>query len=156
MLAIFLKTLPFFAIIGLGYMAGMGIVLWMLGRNLGLRDRNLMRLYYGAPSMREAASFVRTLLLYTVTFEVLGALALFGGFLAEGIPAGQGVWWAVFHAISSGATYTNCLFSGQRALRGGAIFNNSASPTFNNCTIASNYSYEEGAAFFNFNDCNWH
>ncbi len=86
---------------GLGYMAGMGIVLWVLGRNLGLRDRNLMRLYYGAPSMRESASFVRTIIIYTLTFEVLGTLALLGGFVSAGVPLGRSVWWAVFHAISA-------------------------------------------------------
>ncbi len=86
---------------GLGYMAGIGIVLWMLGRNLGLRDRHLMRLYYGAPSMREAASFLRTIVIYTATFEILGALALFAGFTAAGVPAGRSVWWAVFHSVSA-------------------------------------------------------
>jgi len=86
---------------GLGYMAGIGIVLWVLGRNLGLRDRNLMRLYYGAPSMREAASFVRTIVIYSATFEILGALALFGGFTAAGVPAGRSLWWAVFHSVSA-------------------------------------------------------
>jgi len=86
---------------GLGYMAGMGIILWVLGRNLGLRDRNLMRLYYGAPSMRESVSFVRTIVIYTVTFEVLGALALFGGFVSAGVPVARSVWWAIFHAISA-------------------------------------------------------
>ena len=86
---------------GLGYMAGMGIVLWVLGRNLGLRDRNLMRLYYGAPSMREAASFARTIVIYSATFEILGALALFGGFVAAGVPVGRSVWWGIFHAVSA-------------------------------------------------------
>ncbi len=86
---------------GLGYMAGMGIVLWVLGRNLGLRDRNLMRLYYGAPTMRETVSFVRTIVIYTATFEILGAIALFGGFVAAGVPVGRSVWWAVFHAVSA-------------------------------------------------------
>ena len=86
---------------GLGYMAGMGIVLWVLGRNLGLRDRNLMRLYYGAPSMRESVSFVRTIVLYTLTFEVLGTLALLGGFVSAGVPVARSVWWAVFHAVSA-------------------------------------------------------
>ena len=74
---------------GLGYMAGMGIVLWALGRNLGLRDRNLMRLYYGAPTMRESVSFVRVIVIYTLTFEVLGALALFGGFVSAGVAGGE-------------------------------------------------------------------
>ena len=86
---------------GLGYMAGMGIILWILGRNLGLRDRNLIRLYYGAPDMRESVSFVRVILIYTLIFEVLGAIALYIGFVVAGVPAGQGVWWAIFHAVSA-------------------------------------------------------
>ncbi|MBH77269.1 MAG: hypothetical protein CL897_03460 [Dehalococcoidia bacterium] len=86
---------------GLGYLAGMGIVLWVLGRNLGLRDRNLMRIYYGAPTMSESLSFVRTILIYTFVIEALGILALFGGFVSAGVPIGRSIWWAVFHAISA-------------------------------------------------------
>lgn len=86
---------------GLGYMAGMGVVLWALGRSLGLRDRNLIRLYYGAPSMREAATFLRVIVIYTLVAEALGALALFGGFTAAGVPPERGAWWAVFHAVSA-------------------------------------------------------
>ncbi len=86
---------------GLGFMAGMGVVLWMLGRNLGLRDRNLIRLYYGAPDMRESLSFVKAIVIYTVIAEVVGALALFGGFVSAGVPLARSVWWAVFHAVSA-------------------------------------------------------
>lgn len=86
---------------GLGYMAGMGVVLWALGRSLGLRDRELIRVYSGAPSMREAASFMRVIVIYTAVFEVAGALALFGGFTATGVPADRAVWWSVFHAVSA-------------------------------------------------------
>lgn len=86
---------------GLGYMAGLGVVLWVLGHHLGLRDRNLMRLYYGSPSMGEAMSFLRTILIYTVVFEAMGAIALFVGFVIAGVPASQSVWWAVFHTISA-------------------------------------------------------
>ncbi len=86
---------------GLGYMAGLGILLWMLGRNLGLRDRNLMRLYYGSPSMGEAINFVKTMILYTALFEVAGMIALFAGFTLAGVPASRSVWWSIFHAISA-------------------------------------------------------
>lgn len=86
---------------GLGYMLGTTVVLWAFGRQLGLRDRNMLRLYYGAPSMKETLSFARGVGLFTLTFEGLGAAILAGAFLVEGHDPGEAAWWGVFHAVSA-------------------------------------------------------
>lgn len=86
---------------GLGYMMGTTVILWAMGRQLGLRDRQLLRLYYGAPSLGETLSFARTIGLYTLAFEATGAIVLFGVFLGEGRGITESAWWAVFHSVSA-------------------------------------------------------
>lgn len=86
---------------GLGYMLGTTVVLWAFGRQLGLRDHNMLRLYYGAPSMKETLSFARGVGLFTLMFEAAGAAILTGAFLVDGHDPGEALWWGVFHAISA-------------------------------------------------------
>ena len=93
---------------GLGYMLGTTIVLWAFGRQLGLRDRNMLRLYYGAPSMKETFSFARGVGLFTLAFESVGAVVLTIAFILDGRDAGQAAWWGVFHAVSA---FNNAGFS---------------------------------------------
>ena len=73
---------------GLGYMLGTSLILWILGRRLGLRDQYMLRLYYGAPSMSEAIAFARKIAAYALAFQILGAIALAIAFMAEGRPGG--------------------------------------------------------------------
>lgn len=93
---------------GLGYMLGTTVVLWALGRQLGIRDRHMLRLYYGAPSMKETLSFARGVAIFTFAFEAAGAVILTLGFLGEGVPLSEAWWWGVFHSVSA---FNNAGFS---------------------------------------------
>jgi len=87
---------------GLGYMAGIGLVLWIFGRSFGLRDRHLMRLYYGAPSLGEGFRFMRSLLIYAFGVQVIGFVVLSAIFsLVHEMPFDRAIWWGFFHAISA-------------------------------------------------------
>ena len=87
---------------GLGYMIGIGLVLWIFGRSFGIRDRHLMRLYYGAPSLGEGLRFMRSLAIYALGVQILGTLALLFMFsVVQGMPFNRAIWWAVFHAVSA-------------------------------------------------------
>ncbi len=86
---------------GLGYMVGTTVILWALGRRLGLRDQHMLRLYYGAPTMRETLSFARSVALFTLRFEAAGAVILTLAFWAHGVPLGDAWWWGIFHAVSA-------------------------------------------------------
>lgn len=93
---------------GLGYMLGTTIVLWAFGRQLGLRDRNMLRLYYGAPNMKETLAFARGVGLFTALFEAMGAAILTAAFLVDGHAFGESLWWGVFHSVSA---FNNAGFS---------------------------------------------
>ncbi|MFQ5380604.1 MAG: TrkH family potassium uptake protein [Dehalococcoidia bacterium] len=93
---------------GLGYMVGASLMIWILGRQLGMKDRQLLRLYYGAPSLGEALSFARTIALGMLAIEGAGMVILFVEFLSGGHSLSQSAWWAVFHSISA---FNNAGFS---------------------------------------------
>lgn len=93
---------------GLGYMLGTTVVFWMVGRQLGLRDRNMLRVYYGAPSMKETFGFARGVGLFSLVFEVAGLLVLSVAFMLDGAPLGRAWWWGLFHSISA---FNNAGFS---------------------------------------------
>ncbi|GIW12584.1 MAG: hypothetical protein KatS3mg062_0023 [Tepidiforma sp.] len=89
-------------------MVGTTVVMWALGRRIGIRDRNMLRLYYGAPSMHETFSFARSVAMFTFLSEAVGALVLWGAFRAEGVSSGTAAWWGIFHAVSA---FNNAGFS---------------------------------------------
>jgi len=97
-----------FQIGGLGYMMGTSLLLWLLGRQLGLRDRYMLSRYYGAPSMGETLHFARNIALFALIFEVGGMIALYIAFVSEDVGAGTAVWWSIFHAVSA---FNNAGFS---------------------------------------------
>ncbi len=86
---------------GLGYMVGTSLFLWALGRQLGLRDRFMLRQYYGAPSMGETVSFAKRVTIYAVGLEAAGACVLYISFVAAGVGADTAVWWSIFHSLSA-------------------------------------------------------
>ena len=86
---------------GLGYMVGTSLVLWALGRRLGVRDQHMLRLYYGAPTVSEAVDFAKTVVKYAIGLEIVGAIVLYFCFLFADVPASTSVWWAIFHSLSA-------------------------------------------------------
>ncbi len=86
---------------GLGYMLGTSLILWIIGRRLGLRDQYMLRIYYGAPSMSETLVFARRVASYALALQAAGVLALWFFFASNGMDADTAGWWAVFHSISA-------------------------------------------------------
>ena len=96
-----LVILVLFQVGGLGYMVGTAVVLWALGRRLGLRDQEMLRLYYGAPDASETLRFARTIGLYALIMEAAGAAVLLIGFRLDGVPWSESLWWGIFHSVSA-------------------------------------------------------
>ena len=86
---------------GLVYLVGASVVLWLLGRRLGLRDPEMRRLYRGAPGGAELLAFARTVVVVALVAQVLGTAALFLALLGADVSAQHALWWAPFHAISA-------------------------------------------------------
>jgi trk system potassium uptake protein TrkH len=86
---------------GLGYMLGASMALWILGRRLGLRDRHMLRQFYGSPTMGEAVGFAKRVIVFALVVEAAGIVLLWVAFVIADVPAGRSVWWAFFHGISA-------------------------------------------------------
>ena len=86
---------------GLGYMLGVTTVLWVFGRRVGLRDRHLLRQYYGSPSISEALNFAKRIAYYAVAGEAIGIILLYLFFVQAGVSSSTGVWWSIFHSVSA-------------------------------------------------------
>ncbi len=90
---------------GFGIMAGSTLVLMLFsrGRRIGLHDRLVAQQTTGELRLGGVLGVIRTVALFTIGAEVIGAVLLTIGFLASGRAdgPGQAVWWGVFHAVSA-------------------------------------------------------
>lgn len=86
---------------GLLYLVGATVILWLLGRRLGMRDSGMRRLFRGVPGVGEVLGIVRTVLAVAIVVQALGAVSLFLVLLAADVPADRALWWGPFHAVSA-------------------------------------------------------
>ncbi len=86
---------------GLLYLVGVTVLLWLLGRRLGMRDPGMRRLFRGVPGVGEVLGVVRTVIAVVLAVQAVGAVALFLTLLEAGVPATRGLWWGPFHAVSA-------------------------------------------------------
>lgn len=93
---------------GLGFMT-IGSFAWAaLSRPAGpLRDR-VARMVFSVSATEDVRRFLRRVVVFTLTVEALGALALYPLFLAAGVP--EPGWAALFHSISAFCTAGFSLF----------------------------------------------
>jgi trk system potassium uptake protein len=91
---------------GFGIMAGSTLLLSVvLRRRTTLRDRILVTESLGGLELGTVTQLVKRIAIFTIVFELLGAIVLSIAFMA-GPEAGPqwhplGIWWGVFHAISA-------------------------------------------------------
>lgn len=87
---------------GLGYMTiGSFVALHLANRFDPLRAETT-RNAFGLPRDVEPASFVRAVVIFALTCEAIGALALWAMFSAAGVE--DAIWSAIFHSVSAFAT----------------------------------------------------
>ena len=71
---------------GLLYLVGVTVLLWLLGRRLGMRDPGMRRLFRGVPGVGEVLGVVRTVIAVVLAVQAVGAVALFLTLLEAGVP----------------------------------------------------------------------
>ena len=85
---------------GLGYMTMVLMASMLLGRKIGLRQRNLMMESVSADRLSDVLILLRYILAGTAAIEGAGAVLLAFRFVPE-LGFAQGLWYAVFHSISA-------------------------------------------------------
>ena len=102
---------------GLGFMASATLLLLLLGRRLGLRERWLIGQSLGTERLGGMVKLVRRILVFTLIFEGIGAAIFYIRFSVEN-PAGTAAWKAIFQSVSA---FNNCgldLFGNFRSMLG--------------------------------------
>ena len=95
---------------GLGYALMATLILLMLGRRLGLRDRMMLTETMSTMDMEGLVRFVKMVTLITFALEGIGAVLLALRFAID-VPWGTAVYYGVFHAISAFNNAGFALFS---------------------------------------------
>jgi len=87
---------------GFGFMTGSTLLLLLLvGRRTGLRDRVLVQASTGVPDLGSVTTLVKRIAVFTIVIEGLGALVLAAAFLARGRDPVEAAWHGLFHAVSA-------------------------------------------------------
>lgn len=92
---------------GLGYSTMATLLLLVLGRRIGLRDRMMMMEVLSTLSMEGLVRFVKLIALITLFVETLGALILTARFASD-MDLSRALYFGVFHAVSA---FNNAGFS---------------------------------------------
>ncbi len=87
---------------GIGYMTFGSFVILSTKRNLEENHKNIMRTVFSIPKDFKIEKFIKSVIGFTLFFELLGAVALLPVFLKAGTE--NPLWQAVFHSISAFCT----------------------------------------------------
>lgn len=92
---------------GLGYMTATTVLLLLLKRRLGLKDRLAVQQSMDLQDMSGAGSLIVSIISMTLIFEITGAFCLLP-VMTRDYGSGFGLWSSVFHSISA---FNNAGFS---------------------------------------------
>lgn len=92
---------------GLGYATLVTLLLLTIGRQIGLRDRMMMAEALSALNLEGLVRYVKAIVIWTFTLELIGALFLSTRFIQE-YPLGQALYHGMFQSISA---FNNAGFS---------------------------------------------
>ncbi|MEM6251937.1 MAG: TrkH family potassium uptake protein [Cyanobacteria bacterium P01_D01_bin.156] len=92
---------------GLGYMTATTLLLLLLGKRLGLKDRLAIQQSLDTAELSSAASLIKSIIAMTLIFELSGAFLLMPRFNAD-YGTGKSLWLSIFHSISA---FNNAGFS---------------------------------------------
>jgi trk system potassium uptake protein TrkH len=92
---------------GLGYMTATTFLLILLGRRFGLREKLAIQKSLDLRGLSSAIQLVRSIIAFTLVFELLGIICLFPIFERD-FGTLEGLWLAIFHSISA---FNNAGFS---------------------------------------------
>lgn len=95
-------TLILIQIGGLGYMTIATAIALLIGRQVGIRERVLLREAHGQLSLRGMVWLTRRILWFTLMMEAIGAAVLAVRFsMLPQFSAGESIYYGVYHAVSA-------------------------------------------------------
>ncbi len=95
---------------GLGIMTFSVFFYLLLGRSIGIRDRRIIQDTFSQFPIRNIYALLKSVFLYTIAIEFVGALLLFIGWI-DSFPLMTALYFSLFHAISAFCNAGFSLFS---------------------------------------------
>ncbi|MBE6552618.1 MAG: Trk family potassium uptake protein [Ruminococcaceae bacterium] len=85
---------------GLGLMSALYMIFFVRNKNLGLKEKELVRESFSPPAFMGVKELSKTIILGTFFFELLGAIFLSVRFVPE-FGLFRGIYYSIFHSISA-------------------------------------------------------
>ena len=86
---------------GLGFMSAASLVIFVLRKKVGLRQRMLMAQALSVNEMDGVVRLQKWVLIGSMVIQLTGALLLFVRFLFLDMPVAQAAKWGIFHSVSA-------------------------------------------------------
>ena len=86
---------------GLGYVAGLAIIIFGRESGASLSDRQSLRATLGGGALGRVSQEAKEVIRISIVIQLIGFLVLLVGFVVAGHHLGEASWFAVFHAVSA-------------------------------------------------------
>ena len=86
---------------GLGYVAGLSVIIFGRARRASLSDRQSLRATLGGGSLGSISQEALQVIRISIVIQIIGFIVLLAGFIVAGHSAGEAGWFALFHSISA-------------------------------------------------------
>lgn len=96
---------------GIGYLTFTTFMLLSTTRKITPWHKSILNTEFTLPVTIKIKDFLKSVILYTVIMEVLGAVLFFIAFKTDGMATGEAIWSSIFHSISAFCTAGFSLFN---------------------------------------------
>lgn len=96
---------------GIGYMTLTSYYLLLTTKSITRWHNRVIGAEFSMPKNIQIRDFIKSVIVFTVIMETLGAIAFYYRFSAAGMDAPEAVWFSVFHSVSSFCTAGFGLFN---------------------------------------------
>lgn len=96
---------------GIGYLTFTTFMLLSTTRKITLWHKKILSTEFTLPKTIKITDFLKSVILFTVIMELLGAILFFIAFKNEGMATGEAFWSSVFHSVSTFCTAGFSLFN---------------------------------------------
>lgn len=96
---------------GIGYLTFTTFMILSTTRKMTHWHQNILKTEFTLPATIKIKDFLKSVILFTLIMEVLGAILFFVAFKNDGMPISEAIWSAIFHSISAFCTAGFSLFN---------------------------------------------
>lgn len=96
---------------GIGYLTFTTFMILSTTKKMTHWHQNLLKTEFTLPVTIQIKDFLKSVIIFTLVMEVLGAVLFFIAFNQEGMPIGEALWSSIFHSISAFCTAGFSLFN---------------------------------------------